>query len=211
VPPSRQANTTLTSRWGVYLTRAAADVRRVYGGKITYASLIWEQVEWSLVDAVGVDHYWDERIKDRYTDMLNPLLATGNPVVVTEFGFRTYWGVDKAGAVGLGNADSKTLFLHQLPLVGRFIRLRLKVVHERDEGLQARGLRTLLGLVDDAGECPTFVTPVFPYNDNPLYDLDRDNFSLVKSYTGKRHDTTYPEMPWEPKEAFQVVADYYAR
>ena len=66
--PSRQANT--TSRWGGYLARAAADVRRVYGGKITYAS--------------------------------------------------------------------------------------------------------------------TFVTPVFPYNDNPLYDLDRDNFSLVKSYTEER-------------------------
>ena len=53
--------------------------------------------------------------------MLKPLLATGKPVVVTEFGFRTYWGADKAGAVGLGNADSKTIFLHQLPLVGRFI------------------------------------------------------------------------------------------
>ncbi len=57
--------------------------------------------------------------------MLNPLLATGKPVAVTEFGFRTYWGVDKAGAVGLGNVDSKTHLLHQLPLVVRFIRLRL--------------------------------------------------------------------------------------
>ena len=31
----------------------------------------------------------------------------------------------------------------------------------------------------------------------------------VKSLVN-RHGTTYPDMPWEPKESFKVVADYYA-
>lgn len=35
------------------------------------------------------------------------------------------------------------------------------------------------------------------------------SFSLVKSYADK-HGTTYLDMPWEPKEAFKAVADYYA-
>jgi hypothetical protein len=35
--------------------------------------------------------------------------------------------------------------------------------------------------------------------------------SLVKSLTGGRHGTTYPDMPWEPKESFRAVTDYYAK
>jgi len=34
-------------------------------------------------------------------------------------------------------------------------------------------------------------------------------FGLVKSYAGQ-HGTTYPDMPWEPKESFRAVADYFA-
>jgi hypothetical protein len=36
------------------------------------------------------------------------------------------------------------------------------------------------------------------------------SYSIVKSYEDGRHGTTYPDMPWEPKESFQAVADYYA-
>jgi hypothetical protein len=69
------------------LLRSANDaVRRVYHGRVTYASLIWEAVDWSLFDFVGVDHYRVQQIKDRYTEMLKPLFACGKPVVVTEFG-----------------------------------------------------------------------------------------------------------------------------
>jgi hypothetical protein len=34
--------------------------------------------------------------------------------------------------------------------------------------------------------------------------------SLVKTYASG-HGTTYPEMTWEPKEAFRAVAGYYAK
>ena len=42
------------------------------------------------------------------------------------------------------------------------------------------------------------------------YDLDMGSSSLVKSYDGK-HGTTYPDMPWEPKESFKAVAEYFAK
>jgi hypothetical protein len=197
------------------LARANEGVRRVFRGKVTYASLIWEQVDWSMFDFVGVDHYWDERIKDRYVDMLEPLFSFGKPVIVTEFGFRTYQGAEKAGAMGLGNVDYKTLFLHQVPIVGRFVRPRLRRVFERDEGLQARGLANQLRLLDGAGVdgafIMTFVSPIYPYDENPRYDLDRDNFSLVKTLADGKHGTTYPDMLWEPKESFRAVADYYGK
>jgi hypothetical protein len=54
--------------------------------------LPWEAVDWSLFDFVGVDHFRDARIKDRYVEMLEPLARYGKPVVVTEFGMRAYQG-----------------------------------------------------------------------------------------------------------------------
>jgi hypothetical protein len=38
-----------------------------------------------------------------------------------------------------------------------------------------------------------------------------NGYSLVKSYEGGKHGTTYPHMTWEPKESFKAVADYYAQ
>ncbi len=52
------------------LSRLEAAVRAVFGGPLTYASLPWEQVDWSRFDIVGVDHYRSARIKDRYVEML---------------------------------------------------------------------------------------------------------------------------------------------
>jgi hypothetical protein len=34
--------------------------------------------------------------------------------------------------------------------------------------------------------------------------------ALVKTYSSG-HGTTYPDMAWEPKEAFRAVAGYYAK
>ena len=56
----------------------------------------------------------------------------------------------------------------------------------------------------------TFVAPIAPHDDDPRYDLDMSSFALVKTYADGRHGTTYADMPWEPKEAFRAVADYYA-
>ncbi len=71
----------------------------------------------------------------------------------------------------------------------------------------------------------TFVAPLNPTSDEPLYDLDMASYSLVKSFGGRlgplgaahpeapwdrnRLGTTYREMPWEPKKSFGAVADFY--
>ena len=34
--------------------------------------------------------------------------------------------------------------------------------------------------------------------------------SLVKYFGGAKRSTTYPDMPWEPKESFRAVVDSYA-
>jgi hypothetical protein len=199
-----------------FLSTVTTEVRRVFHGPLTYASLIWEAVDWGLFDLVGVDHYRDARIEDRYVEMLRPHLETGKPVVITEFGFPACQRSPDAGAIGAGWVDSvdhRTQFFHQVPLLGRLVHPRLTRLVTRDERLQAELLTETLGILDGAGVDGafvfTFVNPLNPFDDDPRHDLDRVSPSLVKTYE-RRHGTTYPDMTWEPKEAFRAVAAFYA-
>ena len=197
-----------------FLGRASTAVRGVYHGPLTYASLVWEDVDWDRFDLIGVDHYRDARIKDRYAEMLQPLLALGKPVINTEFGMRTYRGAESDGTLGFGVADQKRVALHHLlPFVGRFVRERLNGDYVRDEAMQARELTEMLTILDAAGVdgafVAEFVTAGATFSEEPRYDLDMNAFALVKTY---RHGkgTTYPDMNWEPKQSFHAVANYYA-
>ncbi|MDR3634971.1 MAG: hypothetical protein P4L84_14295 [Isosphaeraceae bacterium] len=197
------------------LARLEAAVRPVFGGALTYASLPWEQVDWSRFDIVGVDHYRAARIKDRYVEMLAPLLATGKPVVITEFGNPSCEGGDEMSALSTNpNIDPISFVLHALPGVGRLVRPRVSRVIPRDEALQARELTETLTILDGAGVegafVSTFIFAIRPYDPDPRYDLDACSPGLVRPLIRGRHGTTYPDMPWEPKVSFRAVADYYA-
>jgi hypothetical protein len=198
-----------------FLARAASQTRAAFDGPITYASLPFEPVDWSLFDIVGVDHYRDARSGPRYLGTLERLSAHGKPVVVTEFGMRTYEGADRDGNLGAGITDWLTVALHQIPLAGRLVRPRLaQGVHVRDEELQARRIVEDLAILESAGVdgafvC-TFVEPLSTYSPDSRHDLDMGALSLVRTYaTG--HGTTYPDMPWEPKESFHAVAGFYGQ
>ena len=197
-----------------YLAALVPRLRAGFDGPLTYASLAFEQVDWGLFDYVGVDHYREARIKDRYVDMLQPFLSTGKPVIVTEFGMRTYHGAESSGALGFGVTDTTRLWLHTRPVIGRFVRPRLKGTFQRDEAMQARELADTLDELERSGVAgallSTFVTPGAYADDDPRHDLDMDSMSLVKSLPGGRHGMVYPDMPWEPKEAFAAVARHFA-
>jgi hypothetical protein len=197
-----------------FLGKAAAEVRKVFRGPIMYRSLVWEDVDWRNFDVIGVDHYWAETIQDRYVDMVKPLFTYGKPVVNTGFGFGTTTAPVTGMLATLGDLPFFRILLHQQPVIGRFVRPKLKVVNERDEALQATRLGNNLKLLDEAGFdgafMDTFILPTYPYSDTPKYDLDRMSSNLVKYFENGRHGTTYPDMTWEPKEAFRAVANYYS-
>jgi hypothetical protein len=196
-----------------FLGKAVSEVRKVFSGQVMYRSLVWEQVDWSRFDIIGVDHYWAEQIKDQYIDMVKPLFAYDKPVINTGFGFNTTSSPVTGMLSSLGHEPS--VLLHQLPVVGRYIRPKLKVINERNETLQARRLVDNLTLLDKAGFSGAFmdmfIFPIRPYSDTPKYDLDRETSSLVKYFEGGRRGTTYPDMTWEPKESFKAVAEYYSK
>ena len=159
--------------------------------------------------AVRVDHYRDARIKDRYAELLQPLLALGKPVVNTEFGMRTYRVAESDGTLGFGVAD-QTRVCPALPVP--FVRERLNGDYVRDEAMQARELTETLAILDAAGVdgafVAEFVTAGGTFSEKPRYDLDMNAFGLVKTYRQGK-GTTYPDMNWEPKQSFHAVADYY--
>jgi hypothetical protein len=229
---SRLANPTLMAKvkagehnkpLNEFLAKANQAIRSVYHGQVTYASLVWEQVDWGAFDFVGVDHYRSTKMEDRYVQMLEPSFKHGKPVVVTEFGYATtHGGIGDVGllrsAAGLeqGLIDPMSQFFHyKLPLIGRFVRPRLSGEHVRDEAWQAKKLVETLDILDNAGADGAFVSgflsQITPYSDDPRYDLDMASSSLVKYFEGRRRGSTYPDMPWEPKESFRAVAEYYQR
>jgi hypothetical protein len=204
-----------------FLSKAVAEVRERYQGSLTYASLVWEAVDWNLFDYVGVDHYRATKIEDRYVEMLRPSFNHGKPVVITEFGYDTCQtgplseGFLSSAGLGGNIIDQKSQFFHyKLPVLGRFIPLKVTGNHVRDEDWQARKLVEQLTILDEVGVegafISQFVSQITPYSSDPKRDLDMASSSLVKYYEGDRRGTTYPEVPWEPKESFRAVANYYA-
>jgi hypothetical protein len=206
-----------------FLAEATGRVREVFHGAVTYASVPLETVEWNRFDFVSVDLYRGAELKERFTDVLNRYFASGRPVAITEFGCCTYRGAADAGGRGFAILDISAPGRDSTPP-------RLSGHYVRDEAEQARELTELLSIFDAAGVdatfVMTFVAPLNPTSDEPLYDLDMASYSLVKSFGGRlgplgtahpqapwdrsRLGTTYPDMPWEPKESLWSVADFYA-
>jgi len=197
-----------------YLAGLTGALRRTFSGPLIYAALPFEQVDWSPFDYVGVDHYREARTKERYVERLQPYLDTAKPVIVTEFGMRTFRGAESSGVLGFGVTDTTRLYLHTRPVIGRFFRPRLNGIYERDEAMQARELGETLDELERAGVAgallSTFATPEALTSDNPRYDVDMDSMSIVKYLPHGRHGATYPDMAWEPKESFAVVARHFA-
>jgi hypothetical protein len=195
-----------------FLVKANEKVQQVFHGKVSYASLIWEAVDWSLFDFAGVDHYRAARINERYAEMLQALFATGKPVVFTEFGCRTYRGADTSTEGMAGDiVDYRPNLRLALTMLTNPLRTRLSGKqlpppriqlkqgnYVRDEEMQARELTDQLGVLERAGVNGTFImtflSPTAPYNEDPRLDLDMNSYSLVKSYEHGRHGITYPEM-----------------
>jgi hypothetical protein len=188
-----------------FLGRAVALVREHFGGKVTYASVPLERVDWAPFDIVSVDLYRSAEIADQFAEGIRTLVAQDKPVAVTEFGAAGYQGAGERGARGLEivEYDKDT----RAPI-------RLKGEYARDEAGQAAYLRELLAAFEAGGVDSAFVFTFALYDHvhrpdgDPREDLDLASYGIVKVYED-RLGTTYPDLPWEPKAAFAALAGCY--
>jgi hypothetical protein len=193
----------LPAKVNAFLGQAVAAVRAEFGGRIGYASLPFEGVDWAPFDIVATDAaYPDARTTGRLAGGLRALAAHGKPVAITEFGCTTYRGAADSG----GRGDSVIEWDDR----ARPVRFTTPVV--RDEQEQARYLREILDELDgaaiDAAFVNTFARYDLPHDDTDDRDFDKASFGVVKVLSGGRSGTAYPGLPWEPKAAFRALADY---
>jgi hypothetical protein len=215
--PARLRETVLAGRHTpplrAFLADAVAAVRRRYHGPISYCSLPFEDPDWDLFDIVAVNHYRQTSPARRYRAVLERLTAIGKPVAITELGFPACRDAENPAFLSTLNATPLSLLGLSLPAVGRFVRPRVRTIQPRDEDAQARLLIDQLEHLDRVGVDSTFVMsfsfPLAPYDDDPRHDLDATILSIVRALPRGRRGTTFPDMPWEPKQAFHALAEFH--
>jgi hypothetical protein len=201
-PGMRELLEGVPARINAFLARAVTVVRERFEGKVTYASIPFEGVDWTPFDIVSVDLHRSKEIAHVYSQGVRALVAQGKPAAITEFGCTTHRGAADHGARGGGEMityDGTTP-------------VRLNGDYIRDEQEQATYLRELLDIftaegIDSAFAC-TFVCYGWPHRSDPREDLDMASWGVVKVLEDRLGDT-YPDMPWEPKAGFTTLADYY--
>jgi hypothetical protein len=175
-----------------FLRTAVDTARSAFHGQVTYASGMWEAVDWSRFDIVGVDAYRDASNRAAYANTLRSLARHHRPVVITEFGCATY-----PGAADAGGAAWMAVERGAEPR-----RLRDGIV--RDEGAQARELADLLTTTETSGVDGafifTYIMPSYPSSLESAKDLDAASYALVRSW---------PDGRIEPKAAYHAVAQIY--
>ncbi|MEU7080860.1 hypothetical protein ABZ938_24110 [Streptomyces sp. NPDC046409] len=200
----RAALPKLPAQVNAFLGKAVAAVRSRFGGRIGYASLPFEGVDWAPFDIVATDAgYRDAQTADLLADGLRALAAHGKPAAVTEFGCTTYRGAADVG----GRGDAVIVWDDR----ARPVRFTSPVA--RDEQEQADYLRELIDALDESAIDAAFVNTFARYDlphagADDDRDFDKASFGVVKVLDGGRTGNAYPSLPWEPKAAFHTLAKY---
>lgn len=204
----RTALAQVPGRLNAFFATLVPQVRERFGGRVTYACLPFEGVDWTPFDIVATDAgYRSAELADRYREQIARWVAAARahakPAAITELGCTTHRGAADLGGRGdeliEWDADS-----------GRPVGLRAEVARDEDE--QAAVIRELLAVAAEEGVDSVFVNTFarydLPHRPDPRADLDRASYGVVKVLEDRR-GATYPDLPWEPKAAFAVLAEVY--
>ncbi|MEU0692870.1 abortive infection protein [Streptomyces niveus] len=173
------------------LGRAQEAARTHFNGRISYAAGLWEDVDWTGFDFVGLNHYRTAYNSAQYVSGLRKHLRPGKPVLITEFGCCTFTGAGDMGPAGYGIIDWSA----RPPA--------LNGTYTRDEREQADHLAQQLDIFAAEGVHGAYVFEFIapkPYSPDPRHDLDMGSFGLARMN---------PDGGWEPKLSFREVARRY--
>jgi hypothetical protein len=201
----RQRLAAVSARVNDFLRGAVAVVRERFLGRITYAAIPFERVDWTPFDIMSVELIRSAEVAGQFREGVRHLVAGGKPVAITGFGTATYRGA--------GDRGGRTMEILEYD-EGTGAPVRLNGEYVRDEDGQATYLAELLEIFDSEGVDSAFVflfaLDNLPHrcDGDPRHDLDLASLGIVKTLEGRNGDT-YPDMAWEPKAAFTAVASHY--
>ncbi|WP_232840104.1 MULTISPECIES: hypothetical protein [Nocardia] len=194
----------VSARLDEFFDDAVSVIRELFGGRITYACVPLERIDWTPFDIVSIELIRSAEVADQFREGVRALVAREKPVAVTGFGTATWHGA--------GDVAPRSMEIVENDENGDPIRLNGDYI--RDEAGQAAYLRELLEIFDSEGVDSTFVFLFALYSHphrpdgDPREDLDMAGLGIVKVLEG-RTGQTYPDMNWEPKAAFGAVAEHY--
>jgi hypothetical protein len=124
-----------------------ATVRARFGGKVTYAAIPFEGVDWNRFDVVTLELIRSADVADRFRDGVRSIVAQPKPVAITGFGTATWRGA----------ADVAPRSMEIVEYDEARAPLRLNGGYQRDEAGQAVYLSELLDIFDTEGVDSAFV------------------------------------------------------
>src|SRR5262249_27050295 len=135
----------IRSRLNELLGKAVDAVRGRFAGKVSYASVPLDGVDWAPFDIISTDAgYRTAQMGARFRDDIRAFVAQGRaqrkPVAITEFGCASY-----RGAASLADRGDILVWGDDARPVG------LKGEYTRDEDEQARYLQELLDVFETEG------------------------------------------------------------
>jgi hypothetical protein len=203
----RELLAAVPARINDFLAEAVEVAGGRFGGRLSYASLPFEGVDWTPFDVVSTDAGYRSaetagRFRDDVRSFVARVTAQGKPAAVTEFGCTTHRGAADLG----GRGDTIVEWADD----GRPRRLR--GTYTRDEAGQAAYLLELLDVFEAEGVDSAFVNTFgrydLPHHRDPDQDLDMASYGVVKVLRG-RPGRGHPGLAWEPKAAFAALAGRY--
>jgi hypothetical protein len=204
-PELYEAFGALPAKLNGFLAEAAEAARTRFGGPITYASGMWEPVDWSPFDIVASDAYRDESNAATFGDEVAKLFSHSKPVAVTEFGCCPYVGAAAKGGMGWAIVD----YVADPP--------RLDGDYTRDEGEQVRYFNELTAVFRAAGVDLafwfTFAAYYPPRNtSDPRLDLDLASYGVVSMLPDDHslpddHRAGHDGLGWTKRLVFDTLAE----
>ncbi len=196
--------TEISDRLNSILKSIVDKVRENFKGEVVYSSGTWEQVDWSMFDAVGVDYYHDIQSDEEYVAGIKEYLKYGKPVWVMEVGCCTFEGASDLGSNGFSICQGVDENGNGIYAGG--------TAPKRSEKEQADYDEKQIRLLKDSGIKGLFIFefsfPIAPYREQGL-DSDLTAYPIVKSFP-KDDPRSLQMPPWEPKEAFYRVGQVYS-
>jgi hypothetical protein len=198
-PELKSAFAALPGKLNGFLAETATAARRRFGGPVTYASGIWEPVDWAPFDIAAVDAYRDADNAGNFAELLRKQVGKGRPLVVTEYGCCTYQGAGARGGMGWAIIE-KDADADPPRLDGDYV---------RDEAEQVRYLTELTEIFAAEGVDLAFWFTFAGYNlvsgDGPRGDLDLASYGVVRMLPGGP-PAGCQGLGWEPKLVFRALA-----
>jgi hypothetical protein len=188
----------MAERLNGFLAETAAAARERFAGPLTYASGMWEPVDWQPFDIVATDAYRDADNAGRFRAELAERAVPGKPLVVTEFGCCSYAGAGDRGGTGWAiiKADEDPP--------------RLDGDYVRDEAEQVRYMQQLHAIFAAERVDLAFWFTFAGYGmvhrtGQPRLDLDMASYGVVKMMESGPPSGSHG-LGWEPKAAFEALA-----